>query len=102
VVEPRTGRFAPSKFCAYVDVRAATPDLGMTVARYVTLDGLEPRFDGHRARLHLTRHLAFVEQPLALVPRLQRAFDGWYTAHQDAIRLHPRGPILLIPPHWAV
>ena len=100
VAEPRSGRFAPSKFCTFVDVTAQTPDVAMTVARYVTLDGHAPRFDGHRARMHLTRHLAFVERPLSEVTALQPAFNRWLRVHQDAITLHPRGPILLLPPPW--
>jgi len=100
VVEPRTGRFAPSKFCAYVDVTAPTPDAAMTVARYTALDGREPRFDGHRARAHLTRHLGFIERPLADAGTLRPAFERWLAAHQDVITLHPRGPILLLPPPW--
>ena len=100
VAEPRSGRFAPSKFCTFVDVTAQTPDVAMTVARYVTLDGQAPRFDGHRARMHLTRHLAFVERPLSEVTALQPAFNRWLRVHQDAITLHPRGPILLLPPPW--
>jgi hypothetical protein len=100
VAEPRSRRFAPSKFCAFIDVAADTPDAAMTVARYATLDGQEPRFDGHRARAHLTRHLAFVERPLAEVPALQPAFERWLRAYGDAITLHPRGPILLLPPLW--
>lgn len=49
VAEPRSGLFAPVKFCAYVDVTAPTPNAAMTVARYRTLDGAEPCFDVHRA-----------------------------------------------------
>lgn len=100
VAEPRTGRFAPSKFCAYVDVAAPTPDTAMTVACYTTLDGREPRFDGHRARTHLTRHLGFVEQSLPDVPALRPAFERWLAVHQNAITLHSRGPVLLLPPPW--
>src|SRR5215213_7268299 len=73
VADPRSGLFAPSKFCAYVDVTASTQGAAMTVARYLSLDEAEPRFDGHRARVHLTRHLAFVEQPLGSLPSLQMA-----------------------------
>lgn len=100
VAEPRTGRFAPSKFCAYVDVAAPTPNTAMTVACYTTLDGQEPRFDGHRARTHLTRHLGFVERSLPDVPALRPAFERWLAVHQNTITLHSRGPILLLPPPW--
>ncbi len=100
VVEPRRLLFAPSKFCAYVDVLAPTPGAAMTVARYLSLDGREPLFDGHRARIHLTRHLAFVEQPLAALPSLQPAFERWLATNADTITVHQRGPILLLPPPW--
>lgn len=101
VAEPRHGRFAPSKFCAYSDVAAPTPQATMTIARYGSLDGREPRFDGHRARLHLTRHLGFSEQPLAALPTaLQTAFAQWLSANADTISVHPRGPIILMPPAW--
>lgn len=102
IVDTRTGQFAPSKFCAYVDVTAPTPDAAMTVARYITLDGHEPRFDGHRARAHVTRHLGFTERSLADAPALRSVFERWLAIHQDVIRLHPRGPILLIPPAWSL
>jgi hypothetical protein len=92
---------APSKFCAYSDVTAPTPQATMTIARYGSLDGREPRFDGHRARLHLTRHLGFSEQPLAALPTaVQTAFAQWLRANADTISVHPRGPIILMPPAW--
>ncbi len=100
VADPRRQLFAPAKFCAYVDVLAPTPGAAMTIDRYLSLDGREPRFDGHRARVHLTRHLAFVEQPLAALPALQPAFEQWLASNADIITVHQRGPILLLPPPW--
>jgi hypothetical protein len=54
VYDPHFGRFAPSKFCAYVPVPAtmtAVPISGitMTADRYVQIDHDEPIFDGRRA-----------------------------------------------------
>lgn len=102
VVDPRSWWFAPAKFCAYV----AVPPPGtlaraeMTTALYVTLDGMDGRFDGHKARLHLTRRLAFVEHPAPHAPELAAPFARWMDAHQERITVHRDGPVFLLPPAW--
>jgi hypothetical protein len=109
VLDPATGLFAPSKFCAFVP--AATlrgPSLpparlldrpaGMTIEVYAMLGEDDPRFDGHVARTHLERALRYRAVRLADADRhLQEAFARWH----DAVRtvLHVRAdPVVLLPP----
>jgi hypothetical protein len=104
VADPRTQRFAPAKFCAYLvlrdrqisDLQAAM----MTIATYVTLDGVDSRFDGHRAQTHLTKNLAMRPHELSMLPTLQSAWSTWLTDQQDWITVHPAGPTILLAPTW--
>lgn len=100
VFDPITRWFAPSKFCAFVPApRAAgarTPDT-MTLELYASLGEQDPRFDGHRARKHLTGRLAFHEcnpvEPIA------GHLDRWWKELAGA--LVPRRPLrILVPPPW--
>jgi hypothetical protein len=102
VVDQRSWRFAPAKFCAYVAVPlpGAPARAEMTTALYVTLDGTDGRFDGHIARLHLTRRLAFVERPALHAPELAAPFARWINVHQERITVHRDGPVFLLPPPW--
>jgi len=105
VADPRTKQFAPAKYCAYLTItsQSASPvqtTTLMTVDRYAQLDSTEKRFDGHKARLHLTAHLAMQQQLPDDVPSLLPAFRHWLSAYTQSIRVHPAGPILLVPPDW--
>lgn len=102
VADPRSGHFAPAKFCAYVAVPppGAPERAEMTAALYATLDGTDGRFDGHKARLHLTRRLAFAERRADQAPELAEAFARWHAAHRDAAGLRRDGPVFLLPPAW--
>lgn len=99
-------RTTPRPFCPLEVLRlqrhgSSPPQATMTVARYGSLDGREPRFDRHLARVHLTRHLGFSEEPLTALPTaVQTAFAQWPSASPDTITVHPRGPIILMPPAW--
>ncbi len=103
VHDPRSGEFAPSKFAAFIPaVKPGGPPLPlvgtMTLAIYATLGERDPRFDGHRARKHLTRHLAFEELPVA-GSAFASAFERWLERRDGQVA--PREPAtILTPPRW--
>jgi hypothetical protein len=101
---PYSGEFAPCKFCAFLPVRAV-PAAGniadtsrMTLQFYVQLDESEPRFDGHVAQRHLTKHLGMVATTPAENPRAAEQFERWLTTVADLITVHARGPVFLLAP----
>ena len=110
VFDPRSKSFAPSKFCAYLNVpqiagsktlRSAgeiRPE--MRVEFYVTIDGTDRRFDGRRAWMHLVNNLAMVPYEPRNAPNIRSFFDEWLKVHQNSINVHPAGPIFLVPPRW--
>lgn len=100
VHDPRTARFAPSKYCAFLTSDTRSFLRHMTIDRYVTYDESEPRFDGHVARLHLEQHLAMRPETPETAPDIARQFGRWLDGVQDAIGLHPRAPVFLTPPDW--
>jgi hypothetical protein len=110
VGDPRSLLFAPSKFCAFValahpssnaEVPATKePRAHMTVAVYSKLEGTDSRFDGTRARNHLTNALAMVPRTLDDVPSVTAKFQQWLTRHEELITVHPGGATLLLPPLW--
>jgi len=111
VFDPYSRQFAPSKFCAYSGIWKNTAqgsgfkNMGfgkyvMTVDFYVTLDGVYSRFDGRRARMHLTKGLGMTAIHLSDMEKLEMRFDQWLRNFKDSIRVHPRGPVILVPPAW--
>jgi hypothetical protein len=110
VFDPRSLKFAPSKFCAYIpipssDVLQTFPlkitRLSMTIEVYTTLDGTDTRFDGRRARLHLTKGLAMEQLQRDDAPLVKNAFNTWMEQHESRINVHPKGPVFLLPPDWS-
>jgi len=103
VFDPSSGTFAPSKFCAYVAISSThlvSINTVMSVELYVTLDGMDSRFDGRRARLHLTKGLAMSSKKLSDSDYLSIAFDRWLSQHTETITVHPNGAVIIIPPEW--
>lgn len=110
VFDPRSGGFAPSKFCAYLAIQTVTGlrlELGrppataqMKISLYVTLDGTDSTFDGGRARTHLIRSLAMIPKTLSDMPKMEPLFERWLAQHCNYITVHPSGPIFLLPPPW--
>ncbi len=100
VHDPESGLFAPSKFCAFIPAPRkpgeAVPAT-MTLPLYAELGEQDPRFDGHRARKHLVKRLAFTEVPLERV--VEERFDRWIQYFGDAISLRGK-PRVLVPPPW--
>ena len=72
----------------------------MRIELYVRLDGTDNRFDGYRARIHLSRELAMVPCAPTDVPTVSDAFRRWLARHAGAITVHPQGPVFLLPPGW--
>jgi hypothetical protein len=106
VYDPRSNLFAPSKFCAFVLIdEAATLDPGgvvhvgggMTIDYYSSIDAHEHRFDGAAAKQHLLDRLGYrlagPTQNVAFAFRFQR----WLATQEHRIRVHPKGPHILIP-----
>jgi hypothetical protein len=109
-LDPATGLFAPSKFCAFVPApneqagQAAfsavrEPPGGMRMSLYSTLGEGDPRFDGNVARVHLERRLGYraIGLPDASAT-LAAAFESWrrtvpagVSIRSDAVLLVPRG-----------
>jgi hypothetical protein len=105
VHNPRTGEFAPAKFCAFVPLgpnpSPASPMASMTLGNYSALDESETRFDGHVAKRHLTSRLSMREEPLdGSACGIAERFSDWHREFASRITLHPRGPIVLLPPAW--
>jgi hypothetical protein len=111
VYDPVSSLFAPSKFCAYI----AIPERNaldaqtylqtrseMTITFYATLDQTDHRFDGQRARKHLTQHLAMTAQAFYDAGELRHSFENWLAEHGEAITVHPQGAVFLMPPAWFV
>ncbi len=85
--------------------------LPMTMELYVSLDESEPRFDGNRAKQHLTKKLGMVavnldetsaDESLMVAEdrRLSVLFYYWLARHKDAIHVESKGPVILRPPVW--
>lgn len=110
VFNPASMEFAPSKFCAYVPVAEGTREgfslessrslCVMTVRLYITLDGIESRFDGNKARVHLQENLAFTSGRLGEDRKIQDLFHRWVRQHEVSVVVHPDGPVILMPPCW--
>ncbi len=110
VFDPQSGAFAPSKFCAYVAIPSANHSsvlsfssksrLEISIGLYVTLDGTDSRFDGRRARLHLTKGLGMTSKKLLENHELSKVFENWLSYHSDSITVHPNGATILLPPTW--
>jgi len=112
VYEPRSGDFAPSKYCAFVglpttsqgncegtvSIRAVKSE--MTVELYASVDDSDRRFDGRRARIHLTNNLGMIQ----ISPQEDRSilghFHKWVSRYTECITIHPAGPAFILPPRW--
>lgn len=105
VFDPFSQNFAPSKFCAYTAIQNHPSEnirllSEMTIGLYATLDGTDSRFDGARARRHLTKHLAMTPFPSKNAQNILPLFDKWLKKHSESISIHPAGPVFLLPPVW--
>jgi hypothetical protein len=109
VFDPQENAFAPSKFCAYVAIPSGPDQVGASMSRLATMtvevytqaaDAVGRRLDGHEARDHLTRNLAMIITRAEAAPPILAHFSRWFERHRDRLRVHPAGPLFLIPPEW--
>ncbi|MCA9125654.1 MAG: hypothetical protein KDB22_01170 [Planctomycetales bacterium] len=106
VHDAKTGLFAPSKFCAYINAKPTTdgnpqphPQL-MSMPLYTSLDESEPKFDGNLAQTHLQRQLNMRLITPEKSPVDAEAFAAWQATQFNHIRTHPKGPLFLVAPSW--
>lgn len=106
VVDPVSGQFAPSKFCAYLPVITSgwtageIADREMSISAYSRIESSERRFDGGVAWNHLSRNLAMTVLTAQDDPSIAERFGAWLEHRTDAINLHPKGPVFLMFPKW--
>ncbi len=106
VYDDKSGRFAPSKFCAYTFIRVsdfANPRksnlvdfTGMTIERYVSIDRSEWRFDGHRAKTHLIGNLELELMDSHCNPEIMSRFKAWLNEFGEVINVNPLGPRFIV------
>lgn len=87
VYDPSSKQFAPSKYCAYIGLQAKAyklrrpspmlTDFAMTVALYTSIDDTERKFDGRRARIHLTDRLGMLQKEPGGETDILEHFDRW-------------------------
>jgi len=106
VFDPVSRLFAPSKFCAYVipNKSKSLDDVSgvgmMDIATYCKLDQTDRRFDGQRARVHLTSNLGMTLTQPSDSLAIDRAFAQWCRKNEASIKVHPSGPKIIRPPDW--
>ncbi|QDV68820.1 hypothetical protein Poly24_25330 [Rosistilla carotiformis] len=106
VYDSRSGLFAPSKYCAYINALTPTNSSRtsqtplMSMSLYTSLDESEPKFDGNLAQTHLQRQLNMRLTTLEQSPAIEEAFVAWQTTKTNRIRTHPKGPLFLVAPNW--
>jgi len=104
--DPVSKLFAPSKFCAYVIpvfsklVDTASGSGLLDIQTYCKLDETDRRFDGNRARNHLTSNLGMRLLTTEQAPEVTVAFNKWVDSHSLSITVHPSGAKFLLPPDW--
>lgn len=106
VFDPVSKLFAPSKYCAYsIPVRSSpvctisTSGL-MNMQTYCTLDETDRRFDGNRARTHLTTNLGMNLTDTDKSPEIGLSFNAWLSERATSVTVHPSGAKFLVPPTW--
>jgi hypothetical protein len=106
VYDIKSGQFAPSKFCAYINLgqpsalKFLIDQQLMTMQSYCSLDENEPKFDGNLAQKHLQRQLNLKLIDSKQSRSVDAHFTQWLAKRSNSIRIHPRGPKFLIPPDW--
>lgn len=106
VFDPVSKLFAPSKYCAYAilvrsnPIGAASTSGLMNMQTYCTLDETDRRFDGNRARTHLTTNLGMNLTTVEQAPEIGLAFNTWIAKQSSTTTVHPSGAKFLVPPTW--
>jgi hypothetical protein len=108
VFDSVTMDFAPSKYCAFVPA-SGTPclnktsriEMAMSMEIYSVLDEAETRFDGNIAKRHLVERLSMKASPILDYDKdIQSAFARWIGKFHHAIRVHPRGAVIISTLPW--
>lgn len=107
VYDDKSGRFAPSKFCAYTFIRTSDTSnsgvaslldfAGMSIERYVSVNRSEWRFDGQRAKEHLVRNLGLALTDSHCNPELLVPFRDWLNEFGQVINVSSSGPRFIVP-----
>jgi hypothetical protein len=106
VFDPVSKLFAPSKYCAYVipvrsgPIGSASATGLMNLQTYCKLDEADRRFDGNRARTHLTNNLGMCLKTAGQAAEIGSAFDVWLSKQASKITVHRSGAKFLVPPAW--
>jgi hypothetical protein len=72
----------------------------MNVELYVSIDNRDRRFDGTRARTHLTDNLGMVRILPQEDQHILSHFHKWLSRYKESIAIHPAGPVFMLPPKW--
>jgi len=72
----------------------------MNLQTYCKLDESDRRFDGNRARNHLTSNLGMNLETAEQSPEIGSAFNSWVSRQASTITVHPSGAKFLVPPVW--
>jgi hypothetical protein len=72
----------------------------MTIDKYVSISDGTHLLDGGRAQTHLTVGLGMVAPSSTEVPTVAIEFAQWIVQNANAIKVHPNGPVFLLPPDW--
>lgn len=110
VYDRHSGRFAPSKYCAFLPISSCSDDGStrkdhsskpvMTMTLYADMDGTSGLFDGNVARTHLTRRLGMVALKPADDLSIAEKFTEWLGSWANCVGVHPLGPTFLVAPAW--
>lgn len=72
----------------------------MDLELYCQLDESDARFDGHRARNHLTSNLGMQILDAEQLTNIRNGFATWLGEHAELISVHPAGAQFIVPPDW--
>jgi len=98
--------FEQREYCAYVipvrfgPIGVASAIRLMNPQTYCELDESDRRFNGNRARTHLTTNLGMNLVTPVEMPAVASVFDEWISMHNASIQVHSTGSKFLIPPAW--
>jgi len=108
VFDPVAMNFAPSKYCAFMPANGVPGvnttskiETAMSMEIYSALDESETRFDGNIAKKHLVERLSMKAAPIFDCDKnIQNAFSRWIEKFRHAIRVHPRGAVIISALPW--
>jgi len=72
----------------------------MTIELYAGIDNSDRRFDGTRARAHLTDKVGMIQILPQEDQRILSHFNEWLCRYEECITIHPARPAFILPPRW--